>query len=73
MTTHVKHVVDRPGHDRRYAVDSSKAHALGWKPQVAFEDGLRATVEWYRAKEAWWRPLRSSEFLEFYKRQYAQR
>ena len=73
METHVKHVVDRPGHDRRYAVDSSKAHALGWRPQVPFEDGLRSTVEWYQANEPWWRPLRSGEFLDYYKRQYAHR
>jgi dTDP-glucose 4,6-dehydratase len=53
MESHVKHVVDRPGHDRRYAVDSSKAHALGWAPQVPFEDGLRSTVEWYQANEPW--------------------
>jgi dTDP-glucose 4,6-dehydratase len=73
MESHVKHVVDRPGHDRRYAVDSSKAHALGWAPQVPFEDGLRSTVEWYQANEPWWRPLRSGEFLDYYKRQYARR
>jgi dTDP-glucose 4,6-dehydratase len=71
--THVKHVVDRPGHDRRYAVDSSKARALGWMPRVPFEEGLLATVEWYRTNEPWWRPLRSGEFLEYYKRQYARR
>lgn len=73
MESHVKHVVDRPGHDRRYAVDSSKARALGWAPQVPFEDGLRSTVEWYQANEPWWRPLRSGEFLDYYKRQYARR
>jgi dTDP-glucose 4,6-dehydratase len=73
METHVKHVTDRPGHDRRYSVDSSKAHALGWTPRVPFEDGLRATVEWYRANEPWWRPLRSGEFLAYYQRQYARR
>jgi dTDP-glucose 4,6-dehydratase len=73
MESHVKHVVDRPGHDRRYAVDSSKAHALGWSPQVPFEDGLRSTVEWYQTNEPWWRPLRSGEFMDYYKRQYARR
>ena len=73
MESHVKHVVDRPGHDRRYAVDSSKAHALGWSPQVPFEEGLRSTVEWYQTNEPWWRQLRSGEFLDYYKRQYAQR
>ena len=73
MESHVKHVADRAGHDRRYAVDSSKAHALGWKPQVPFEEGLLATVRWYHDNESWWRPLRSAEFQEYYKRQYARR
>ncbi len=73
MTTHVRHVADREGHDRRYALDASKAHALGWQPQVAFEEGLRATVRWYRDNESWWRPLKSGEFLEYYRRQYAHR
>ncbi|HET7815814.1 MAG TPA: dTDP-glucose 4,6-dehydratase [Candidatus Baltobacteraceae bacterium] len=73
METHVKHVADREGHDRRYAVDCAKAHALGWKPQIGFEQGLRETVQWYRENEAWWRPLKSGEFLAYYKRQYAHR
>jgi dTDP-glucose 4,6-dehydratase len=52
-------VPDRPGHDRRYLLDSSKLRSeLGWKAQVGFEDGLRATVEWYRANRAWWESLR---------------
>ena len=73
METHVKHVADREGHDRRYAIDSSKAHALGWQPRIPFEQGLRDTVKWYRDNEAWWRPLKSGEFLAYYKRQYAHR
>jgi len=73
METHVKHVIDRPGHDRRYAVNSSKLHALGWMPRTLFDEGLRETVAWYRANESWWRPLKSGEFLEYYKRQYARR
>lgn len=72
-STHLRHVADREGHDRRYAVDSSKAHALGWKPQIAFERGMRETVAWYRTNEPWWRPLKSGAFLEYYKRQYAHR
>jgi dTDP-glucose 4,6-dehydratase len=52
-------VPDRPGHDRRYLLDASKLRReLGWQPQISFEDGLRATVEWYRANRAWWEPLR---------------
>jgi dTDP-glucose 4,6-dehydratase len=73
MDTHVKHVADRPGHDRRYAVDTSKTRALGWAPRVDFAKGLDDTIAWYRENEAWWRPLKSGEFLEYYKRQYAHR
>jgi dTDP-glucose 4,6-dehydratase len=73
METHVRHVIDRPGHDRRYAVSTAKAQALGWAPRVDFEAGLRATIAWYQEHEAWWRPLKSGEFLEYYKRQYAHR
>lgn len=57
METHVRRVTDRPGHDRRYAIDSSKAHALGWAPRTPFDTGLHDTIAWYRANEAWWRPL----------------
>jgi dTDP-glucose 4,6-dehydratase len=73
METHVRHVEDRAGHDRRYAVDTTKARALGWEPQVDFEQGIRDTVKWYQDNEAWWRPLKSGEFLDYYKRQYAHR
>jgi dTDP-glucose 4,6-dehydratase len=52
-------VPDRPGHDRRYLLDSSKLRReLGWEPEIGFEDGLRETVEWYAANRAWWEPLR---------------
>jgi dTDP-glucose 4,6-dehydratase len=52
-------VPDRPGHDRRYLLDSSKLRReLGWEPEIDFEDGLRDTVEWYAANRAWWEPLR---------------
>jgi dTDP-glucose 4,6-dehydratase len=52
-------VPDRPGHDRRYLLDSSKiSRELGWAPEIGFEDGLRATVEWYAANRGWWEPLR---------------
>jgi dTDP-glucose 4,6-dehydratase len=70
METHVKHVTDRPGHDRRYAVDTSKARALGWTPQRDFDAGLR---DWYQANEAWWRPLKNDDFRAYYERQYAKR
>jgi dTDP-glucose 4,6-dehydratase len=53
----IAHVSDRPGHDRRYAVDSSKLRGLGWAPTVTFEEGLARTVEWYRGRRDWWAPL----------------
>jgi dTDP-glucose 4,6-dehydratase len=55
----IQPVADRPGHDRRYALDASKLRALGWRPAHDFEEALRRTVEWYRANEAWWRPLKA--------------
>ncbi len=73
MDTHVRHVADREGHDRRYAIDCAKARALGWAPQVPFEQGLRQTIAWYCENEAWWRPLKNGDFLAYYKRQYAHR
>ncbi|HKU68677.1 MAG TPA: dTDP-glucose 4,6-dehydratase [Candidatus Baltobacteraceae bacterium] len=73
MDTHVRHVADREGHDRRYAVDCAKAHALGWQPRVAFDRGLRETIAWYRENEAWWRPLKNGDFAAYYQRQYAHR
>ncbi|HEV3153045.1 MAG TPA: dTDP-glucose 4,6-dehydratase [Candidatus Baltobacteraceae bacterium] len=73
METHVRHVADREGHDRRYAIDCTKARSLGWMPRVAFEEGLASTIAWYRQNEAWWRPLKNGEFLTYYKRQYAHR
>ncbi|HVS47079.1 MAG TPA: dTDP-glucose 4,6-dehydratase [Verrucomicrobiae bacterium] len=73
METHLRHVADRAGHDRRYAISTAKAHALGWMPRVDFDDGIRETIQWYRDNQAWWRPLKSGEFLDYYKRQYARR
>jgi dTDP-glucose 4,6-dehydratase len=65
-----QHVRDRLGHDRRYAVDTTKLRALGWKPEVPLDQGLRETVAWYLGNEAWWRPLKSGEFWDFYRRNY---
>jgi len=69
----VRHVTDRPGHDRRYSLDSSKLRALGWKPERSFEDGLAETVEWYRSRRDWWEPIKSGEYLAYYRRQYGDR
>ena len=69
----VRHVEDRAGHDRRYSLDSSKLHGLGWSPRHTLADGLPETVEWYRSNRAWWEPLKSGEYLDYYRRQYAER
>ncbi len=69
----IRLVQDRPGHDRRYAVDCAKLNRLGWKPAVPFEQGLRETVEWYRTHESWWRPIKSGDFRQYYEQQYRQR
>jgi dTDP-glucose 4,6-dehydratase len=68
----IRRVPDRPGHDRRYSLDSSKLRALGWTPQVPFEEGLARTVDWYRSHQAWWRPIKetSPAFREHYQRHY---
>ena len=71
--TLIQPVKDRPGHDRRYSVDSKKIHQLGWTPRHRFGDALRATVEWYRDHESWWRPLKSGEFRAYYEKQYGHR
>jgi dTDP-glucose 4,6-dehydratase len=65
-------VVDRPGHDRRYSLDCSKLQALGWRPEVAFDEGLAATVSWYRDNESWWRPIKDEDpgFRQYYEKQY---
>ena len=68
----VRHVADRPGHDRRYAVDSSKLRGLGWTPAHSFDaGGLEETVEWYRANREWWEPIKSGEYRRYYDTQYA--
>ena len=69
----LRRVDDRPGHDRRYSLDSAKLHALGWAPQTSFDAGVRATVEWYRGNRAWWEPIKSGDFREYYERQYGER
>jgi dTDP-glucose 4,6-dehydratase len=71
--SHVRHVADRPGHDRRYALDTSKAQALGWRSQIPFGAGLKETVAWYRRHPEWWRPLKNGEYRRYYTRQYVER
>ena len=64
-----EHVTDRPGHDLRYAIDSSKLRAeLGWEPAFAdFEAGLAATIDWYRENESWWRPQKAATEAKYAK------
>jgi len=69
----IQPVADRPGHDRRYALDVTKLRALGWQPSHNFEQALRKTVQWYVENEWWWRKLKSGEYLEYYRKQYIER
>ena len=69
----VRRVPDRPGHDRRYAMDGGRAASLGWRPGVELASGLARTVEWYRANEAWWRRRRDAAWDAYYELQYGRR
>jgi dTDP-glucose 4,6-dehydratase len=73
-TSLIAPVPDRPGHDRRYSLDTGKLKGLGWRPQVEFDTGLRATAEWYRQHEWWWRPIKQGDaaFHAYYEQQYGQ-
>jgi len=66
-------VDDRPGHDRRYALDSRKIRRLGWKGKVGFDDGLARTVRWYRRNEEWWKPIKEGAFKSYYRKMYRER
>ncbi|TMF49299.1 MAG: dTDP-glucose 4,6-dehydratase, partial [Chloroflexi bacterium] len=66
----IEFVADRPGHDYRYALDISRITALGWEPQVELGEGLERTVRWYVDHPDWWRPLKSGEYWEYYRRNY---
>jgi len=70
----IEHVRDRPGHDRRYAIDSDKAsRELSWAPRIAFADGLLSTVEWYVKNRGWWERVRTGEYRTYYDRNYGAR
>jgi dTDP-glucose 4,6-dehydratase len=72
--TLIRYVADRPGHDRRYAIDCSKIEReLGWRPQITFDDGLRDTIRWYLDNQAWVNTIRSGDYLKYYERQYGNR
>ena len=70
----VQYVKDRPGHDRRYAIDASKMRReLGWEPKHRFEEAIKTTIQWYKDNEKWWRSIKSGEYLKYYETQYAGR
>jgi len=69
----IRLVKDRLGHDRRYSLNTAKLAALGWRPAVPFEEGLRATVRWYADNRAWWEPIKSGEFRDYYLKHYGNR
>ena len=72
--TLMQHIQDRPGHDRRYALDSSKIRReLGWQPQVSFDDGIRRTIDWYCSNTSWLEHARSGEYRNYYHRHYTNR
>lgn len=67
----IEYVKDRPGHDRRYAMDYAKIKKeLSWEPQTGFEEGMQKTVEWYKNNEDWWKKIKSGEYLKYYEKQY---
>ena len=70
----VQYVKDRPGHDRRYAIDASKIkREVGWEPRHRFEQAIKTTIQWYRDHESWWRNIKSGEYLKYYEQQYVKR
>ena len=67
----IEYVKDRPGHDRRYAIDFSKIkNELGWEPKISFEEGIAKTIEWYKDNEGWWKNIKSGAYQEYYQKQY---
>ncbi len=70
----IRPVPDRPGHDRRYALDTTKLRSLGWQPRMAFDEGLAQTAQWYREHEGWWRPIKEQDeqFKAYYRTQYGE-
>jgi dTDP-glucose 4,6-dehydratase len=70
----IRYVKDRPGHDRRYAIDSGKiTERLGYRPSVDFSEGMRGTVDWYVKKKEWWERIRTGAYLDYYEKMYGNR
>jgi dTDP-glucose 4,6-dehydratase len=69
--TLIQYVKDRPGHDRRYAIDASKIKKmLGWEPTIRFEDGIKETIQWYIEHRTWWQRIKSGEYRQYYQKMY---
>lgn len=67
----IEFVKDRPGHDKRYAIDFSKIKKeLGWEPKISFEDGIKKTIGWFKDNESWWKNIKSGEYEKYYEKQY---
>ena len=69
----IRHVADRPGHDRRYALATDKLRGLGWAPQREFDRAIEETVAWYTERRDWWEPIKSGEYRAYYEEQYGNR
>jgi dTDP-glucose 4,6-dehydratase len=70
----LRYVADRPGHDRRYALDSRKIESeLGWKPKISLEEGVRQTIKWYQDNNKWVSDVRAGEYLSYYEKYYDDR
>ena len=69
----IRHVLDRPGHDRRYSLNVEKVKALDWQSKHTLEDSIRETAAWYLENEWWWRKIKGKEFAEYYETQYGER
>lgn len=69
----IRHVTDRPGHDRRYSLDVSKIKNLGWQPRYTLEEAVRMTADWYQENQWWWRKIKEGDFKQYYDRQYGER
>jgi dTDP-glucose 4,6-dehydratase len=69
----IRPVEDRPGHDRRYALNASKIRGLGWQPSIPLERGLSSTIDWYRNERGWWEQIKRGEYRNYYLEMYGQR
>lgn len=70
----IRHVTDRKGHDRRYAIDPTKIHEeLGWLPETKFDDGIKVTIKWYLSHKSWWENIISGDYQNYYEKMYANR